>query len=186
MRRTKERACRRLQWPRSRAHRPPAWPGPDRFACAQDIVTLRVAGSRPLRLRAHLLAEASSWTSGAPAWHEVALYQRDEGDIVVALRTCTQPDGDGDVCHARQFVSLADAARWLAGVNPTADLLTDLDASDRRLSGVEIALRAAALRQRADRIERQYSAMIGELLFRLDEAAGAGCTSLTSRQDRPA
>jgi hypothetical protein len=36
----------------------------------------------------------------------------------------------------------------------------DLDAPDRRLSGVEIALR-----QRADRIESQYKATIGEMLF---------------------
>lgn len=151
----------------------------DRLSPGRDVVTLRVAGSRPLRLHAQLIAEASSWTSGAPAWHEVAIYQRDEGDIVVALRTCTQPEGEGDVCHARQFVSLADAARWLGGFNPTADLLTDLDASDRRLSGIEIALRAAALRQRADRIERQYNAMIGELLFRIDEAGDVGATSLT-------
>jgi hypothetical protein len=137
-------------------------------------VTLRVSGSRPLRLRGRLLAEASSWSAGTPAWHEVALYQRESGDMVVALRTCSQPggsqpDGESDACHARPFASLADAASWLGGFNPTADLPTDLDASDRRLSGVEIALRAAALRQRADRVERQYKAMIGELLFCLEE-----------------
>ena len=135
---------------------------------------LRVSGGRPLHLRGHLLAEASSWSPGAPAWHEMALYQCDGGEIVAALRFCTQPAGAGDLCQARPFATLADAADWLGGIDATADIAIDLDASDRRLSGVEIALRAAALRQRADRVERQYKAMIGELLFCIEAARPPG------------
>lgn len=137
-------------------------------------VMLRVSGGRPLQLRGHLLAEASSWSPGASAWHEIALYQCTGDEIAAALRLCTQPDGAGDLCQGRLFAALADAADWLAGFNATADLASDLDASDRRLSGVEIALRAAALRQRADRIERQYRVMIGELLFCIANGEAAG------------
>lgn len=140
-------------------------------------VMLRVSGGRPLHLRGRLLAEASSWQPGAPAWHEIALYHCDDGAIAAALRLCAQPGGAGDLCRARRFATLADAADWLAGVDATADLASDLDASDRRLSGVEIALRAAALRQRADRVERQYQAMIGELLFCIAGGEAPGCAS---------
>lgn len=137
-------------------------------------IMLRVSGGRPLHLRGHLLAEASSWSPGAPAWHEIALYQCDGGEIAAALRLCTQPGGAGDLCQARSFAVLSDAADWLGGIDATADLATDLDASDRRLSAVEIALRAAALRQRADRVERQYKAMVGELLFCIASSGTAG------------
>jgi hypothetical protein len=60
------------------------------------------------------------------------------------------------------------ALGWLQAFDPTADLGADIDASDRRVSTTDIALRAAALRQRADRIELQYRSMIGELLYRMD------------------
>jgi hypothetical protein len=48
------------------------------------------------------------------------------------------------------------------------DLFADLDASDRRATATDIALLAAALRQRADWVELLYRSMIGELLYRLD------------------
>jgi hypothetical protein len=57
---------------------------------------------------------------------------------------------------------------WLQAFDPAADLFADLDASDRRISATEIALRAASLRQRADWVEMQYRSMIGELLFQFD------------------
>lgn len=70
--------------------------------------------------------------------------------------------------HAHLFESLELALAWLQAFDPAADLFADLDASDRRLNATEIALRAAALRQRADWVELQYRSMIGELLFQFD------------------
>jgi hypothetical protein len=131
-------------------------------------VTLRVSGGKPMHLRAELLAEGTSWTQGAPAWHEVALYERASGDRAVALRVCRGPGGDSDLFYARIFATLDDALGWLLEFDPTADLGADIDASDRRVSTTDIALRAAALRQRADRVQLQYRALIGELLYRLD------------------
>jgi len=72
------------------------------------------------------------------------------------------------VFHAHLFESLEKALGWLQTFDPTVDLFADLDASDRRISATEIALRAAALRQRADWVEMQYRSMIGELLFQFD------------------
>jgi hypothetical protein len=139
-------------------------------------VTLRVSGGKPLHLCAELVAEGTSWTAGAPAWHEVALYQRvaggagtaAAGEWAVALRVCRSTTGAGDLFHARLFPALDDALAWLQEFDPTAGLAADIDASDRRVSTTDIALRAAALRQRADRVDLQYRAMIGELLYRLD------------------
>jgi hypothetical protein len=133
-----------------------------------DAVTLRLSGGKPMRIRAELLAEASSRSAGAPAWHELALYRRDGGDYAIGLKTCRGPAGDSDVFHARIFPDLEAALDWLQDFDPTADLGADLDASDRRISTTDIALRAASLRQRADRVGLQYRSMIGELLYRLD------------------
>jgi hypothetical protein len=135
---------------------------------ADGTVTLRMSGGKPMRMRAELLAECSSWSPGAPAWHELALYRRETEDFAVGLKTCRGPAGDGDVFHARVFPDLDAALGWLQAFDPTADLGADIDASDRRVSTTDIALRAAALRQRADRIELQYRSMIGELLYRMD------------------
>lgn len=138
-----------------------------------ETVTLRVSGGKPMHLRAELLAEGTSWTVGAPAWHEVALYQRGSGDCAMSLKVCRgpggdAPGGDSDLFYARIFPALDEALGWLQDFDPTADLGADIDASDRRISTTDIALRAAALRQRTDRVRLQYRALIGELLYRLD------------------
>jgi hypothetical protein len=133
----------------------------------EDIVTLRISGGKPIHLkRPELLAQCSSWTDGAAAWHELVLYRRETGDYAVGATMC-RAEG-GDVFHARLFPELDSALSWLEAFNPTADLGADIDASDRRISTTEIALRAAALRQNADRVEQQYRVMIGELLYRME------------------
>ncbi len=133
-----------------------------------DSVTLRISGGKPLHMRAELLAECSSWSAGAPTWHELALYHRDAGDFAVSVKTCRSPMNGNDVFHARIFADLDTALAWVQAFDPTADLCADIDSSDRRISTTDIALRAATLRQHADRVEQQYRAMVGELLYRMD------------------
>lgn len=131
-------------------------------------VTLRQSGGKPLHIRAELLAECSSWSAGAPAWHELALYSRGAEGFAAGIKTCRAPTGGSDVCHARLFPDMESALGWVQGFDPTGDLAADIDSSDRRISATEIALRAATLRQQADRVRQQYDAMIGELLYRMD------------------
>jgi hypothetical protein len=133
-----------------------------------DGVALRISGSKPLRVRGELLAECSSWSSGAPAWHELVLYRSDAAGFAVGIKTCRGPMGASDVFHARMFPDLDAALTWLQAFNPTADLGADIDSSDRRISTTEIALRAATLRQVADRVEQQYRVMTGELFYHID------------------
>lgn len=136
---------------------------------SDNMVTLRISGGKPMHMRADLLAECSSWSNGAPAWHEVVLYrQQNTAEFAVGIKTCGAAMGGNDVFHARLFPDLDAALAWLQIFNPIADLGADIDASDRRISTTEIALRAATLRQQADRVEQHYRSMIGELLYRLD------------------
>ncbi len=131
-------------------------------------VVLQMSGGKPLRLTGDLIAECSSWTKNAPCWHDLSVYQRDGGDIVVGLRCCRGHSGEQDIFQARSFLSIETAMTWLLDYDPTADLAVEIDVSDRRISAAEIALRAAVLRQRTDRLQMQYHSMIGELLYQLD------------------
>lgn len=133
-----------------------------------SVVTLRVSGGKPLRMHALLLAEGTSWALGTAAWHEVALYRRDHGEVALAIKTFKKAQNETDVFRAEIFPNLAEAVAFLEGFDPTSDLTVDLDAADRRVSAAHIALRAAALRQRMDEITRQYQALVGELLFHLE------------------
>jgi len=137
-------------------------------APSDGAVTLRISGGKPIHMQAELLAECSSWSAGAPAWHELVVYRRQTADFAVGIKTCRTSSGGGDVFHARIFPDLELALAWLQAFNPTADLDADIDSSDRRISTTDIALRAATLRQHTDRVEQQYRVMIGELLYRMD------------------
>jgi hypothetical protein len=139
----------------------------DQSDVALGVVTLRISGGRPIRFIAQLFAKASSWNEGSPAWHEMALYRCESGSCGVSITTCRSPAGDSDVCHAEIFTDLDAAIQWIQAFDPTSDLSADIDASDRRISCIDIALRASALRQRSDRVRLQYQSMVGELLYRM-------------------
>ncbi|SFK71156.1 hypothetical protein [Falsiroseomonas stagni] len=144
-------------------------PAPREADTAIRPVTLRVSGAKPVRLRGRLLTGGHSRATGCIAWHEVEVWQiAGSREVAVALRT-HRPDGDAaDVHRAELFPDLAEALDWLEAFDPLADLSVDFDASDRRLSGVEVALRAAALRGRAEVVTREWRALLGEVLFVLD------------------
>ncbi len=131
-------------------------------------LVLRNSGGKPLRLQAELLAEGSSRLSGAMRWHETAIYRTNEGKFAVALRFLSATAGEAGVHRARLFDTEDDAASWLENFDPACDLDADFDVSDPRISITLVALKAAALRDRAERLSRAYRVMIGELLFRLE------------------
>lgn len=131
-------------------------------------VVLKISGGKPMRMRARLVAEGTSWALGTAAWNEVAIYQRDQGDIAVSIKTFKKAATDTDVFHAEVFPNFEEACGFLESFDPSSDMSAGIDASDRSVSGAEIALRAAALRQKADDVVRRYRSLVGELLFRLD------------------
>lgn len=132
-------------------------------------VVLRVSGAKPLRLKAQLVAEATSWSRGSQVWNEVALYRRDASEVAIAIKTFKKSPEEPDVFHAELFPTFDEAALWLEKFDPACDLDVSFDASDRSVSAAEIALRAASLRQRTDEVVRRFRSLVGELLFRLDQ-----------------
>jgi hypothetical protein len=133
-----------------------------------SVVVLRNSGGKPLRVRAELLAEGSSRCAGASLWHEVALYRAADGAIAVAIRFLSSGSAESAVHRARLFDDIDSAVSWLEGFDPAFDLGADFDVADTRQSVAQVSLKAAALRDRAERLTRDYRGMIGEVLFRLE------------------
>jgi hypothetical protein len=135
-----------------------------------EPLLLRNGGSKPLRLRGELLAEGSTRGISAESWHEVALYRTESGQVAIALRFMRSGAAESNVHRARIFEDMDQTASWLETFDPAVDLNADFDVSDTRLSAARIALKAAALRDRAERLDRAYRCLVGEVLFRLEAA----------------
>ncbi len=133
-----------------------------------DSILLRNVGGKPLRLQGELLAEGSNRVPEAACWHEIAVYRTASGQIAVALRMMRPGGVETGVHRARVFEDMDGAATWLEGFDPAMDLSADFDVSDPRLSAACVAVKAAALRDRAERLDRAYRGLIGEVLFRLE------------------
>lgn len=155
--------------PRGLADRPVFAALPGLPLASPDVTTvlLRNVGGKPLRVRAELLAEGRSRDGDQAMWHEVAIYRTDVGQIAVALRFMRR-GADVGIHRARLFDGLDAAATWLEQFDPSADLSADFDVSDNRLSAASVALKAASLRERAERLDRAYRGLVGEILFLLE------------------
>lgn len=136
----------------------------------EPVTLLRNSGGKPVRVHGDLIAEGSSRTESAVAWHEVAVYRMGGGASAVAIRFM-RGGGACAVHRARLFNTHDEAATWLEGFDPSCDLSAGFDVSDRRLNAAFVALKAASLRDQAERLDREYRALICEVLFRLETEA---------------
>ncbi len=139
------------------------WPG----GGDARTVLLRNSGARPLRVRGELLAEGSSMVAGLPCWHEISLYQCDDGQVAIAQRTRQSHAPEGGTYRAVLRADMDAACAWLEGFDATADLDAGFDVADMSVSTTAIAVKAAALRDRVERVTREYRCLIGEVLYRL-------------------
>ncbi|MFC7611482.1 hypothetical protein [Teichococcus aestuarii] len=96
-------------------------------------VTLRASNGKPLRMRAVLLAEASNAAPRLRDWHEVSLWRRQDGEIVLALRTHLHDGPEPERCRIMPFPDLEQAMRWLEEFDPLQDLQAVFDAFDPQL-----------------------------------------------------
>jgi len=140
---------------------------PASLAGGTALVLLRNIGAKPLRFHGELLAEGSNRSETAAHWHEIAIYRTDADHIAVALRLQRACGDDLGVHRARIFGDLDLAASWLEQFDSSGDLAADFDVADRCVSTASVTLKAAAMRERAERLDRAYRGLIGEILFRL-------------------
>jgi len=132
------------------------------------VIVLRQSGGKPLKIKAELLAEGSSRTVTSLGWHEIAIYRTEEDGIVVAIRSLRNGGAESCVHRARSFPDTDQAATWLEEFDPSFDLSADFDVADPRASAASVSLKAATLRDRTERLKRDYRCLVGEVLFRLE------------------
>jgi hypothetical protein len=123
-------------------------------------VSLRRSGTRPLRFRGVLLAEAGCEPTGPHPGHYVALYEVVEGGFVVA-NEIRHAGCDVRTASATHVASVVDVARALEAFDPrerlsfdvSLDLLSDQasgaavrDAIDTAIETVEAGYRATIFR----------------------------------------
>ncbi len=140
-------------------------------ATGESVTLLRNSGGKPVRVHGDLIAEGSSRTVASTSWHEVAFYRMAGGATAVAIRFMR----GGSACavhRARLCTTNDEAATWLEEFDPSCDISADFDVSDRRMSAASVALKAASLRDRTERLDREYRALVSEVLFRLETEAG--------------
>lgn len=102
-------------------------------------------------------------------WHKIDWYRRANGQVVIAVQAFRRSRPDS-ICRAKTFANLAQAAQWLETLDPIEDLRADFNPFDPSIAGSQAVLQAVALRQRADRLLRDWQSMVGEFLFELEPA----------------
>jgi hypothetical protein len=135
---------------------------------AAAIHTLRRTGRKAIRFEGWQLIEALGSNGGRHVWHDLNIYRTVKGSIVVELIARRGLADHHDVSHVQTFDDLAAAANWLEAYRPAEDvpIPAGLGGMDTTLPWA--VLQAVQLRQRIDRIELDYRALLSEVFAVLD------------------
>jgi hypothetical protein len=133
------------------------------------LVTLKRVGARPLSFNGTELCMAMSFVPGAPFWYEVNVYRTDAQGFVVAIKQFFRDENETDFVRAWEFEDFDGAMAHLEAYDPADDIRVDIDPS-AEMTLPELAAHALALRARAAEARRQFKALVGEILFDLEQA----------------
>lgn len=133
-------------------------------------ITLRRSGKSPYRFKGETLVESNGYYPGSRLWHEINLHKNSKEDFVLDLRVFKKSSADKDVFHVATFSTMDEVCDFLEGYDPSSDVKIDFDSGDDSLSTSELTLRAVSLRQATTEARRDYQALIGDLLYQLNNA----------------
>jgi hypothetical protein len=136
--------------------------------------TLRRTGRRAVRFEGCHLLEAMGPTEGRQVWHDLNLYRTRAGSIVVELIVRRSVPDRNDTARVETFADLQAAAAWLEAYCPADDatIPAGLGAADTPLPWA--VLQAVQLRQRVERIEMDYRALLSDVFAAMDITDPAG------------
>lgn len=147
----------------------PAEPPAMRFATGGGgtAYALRKSGSRPVAFSGRHLGFASGYRAGTPLWHELNIYETDEGHHVADIRVFSKAQGARDQFHVLVADSLEEALQFFEDHDPRADVQADFDLGDPALAPAELMVHAAALKYRIAETVSQYKAVLASFLHQL-------------------
>jgi hypothetical protein len=130
--------------------------------------TLRRNGRKAIRFEGWQLIEAAGSSHGGQVWHDLNIYRTVSDSIVVELIARHATADHHDLSQVRVFDDLPSAADWLEAYRPAenAPIPAGLGATDTALPWA--VLQAVQLRQRIERIELDYQALLSEVFAALD------------------
>lgn len=143
-----------------------AEPGTD----GSDVFCLRRSGGRPVSFSGRLLARRSGLRPGAAVWHELSLFQTDDGRFVAEIRAATRAQDGGAQFRVHIADTLEDALACFEQYDPRGDVPAGFEIDDAALSPIELLAHAAALRFRIADSVTQYRAVLGMFLADLNAA----------------
>lgn len=149
----------------------PAMPEPRMMARGGgSMITLRKSGARPVSFSGRQLGAHNGYRLGTALWHELNLYQTDDGRFVADIRVFTKAEGAKDQFHVFVADTLEDAIGYFESYDPRADVVADFDLDDPEMTPAELMVQAAALKYRVADAQSQYRALLGSFLSELNGA----------------
>lgn len=135
---------------------------------AGALQVLRQTGGRPISFHGRQLGHRNSYRLGTDLWFELNLYQTDDSRFIADIRTFHKSAGAQDSYHVRVCDSLDEAVGVFEGFDARREVSADFDPADPALAPAEILAQAATLRYRLADAEKQYKAVLSDLLYELN------------------
>ncbi len=129
--------------------------------------TLRKSGSRPVSFTGRHLGFASGYRAGTPLWHELNLYQTDDGQFVGDIRVFSKAQGTHDQFHVLVADNVEEALQFFESHDARGDVQADFDLADPGLAPAELMVHAAILKYRIAEAASQYNALLAGFLHQL-------------------
>ncbi len=129
--------------------------------------TLRRNGARPLTFTGRLVSRHSGERAGAAQWHELSLYETDEGGFVADIRVMGETHGNVGQFHVASFNELEEALRFFENHDARRDVVSDIPIEDAGLSPAELMVHAATLKVRVAEAVSGYRAVLSAFLTAL-------------------
>lgn len=131
---------------------------------SSSVFTLRKSGARPISFSGRQLGHHNGYRLGSPLWHELNLYQTEDGRYVADIRVFTKAQGAKDQFHVAVMDSLEEALQFFEGYDARGDVPADIALDDEALSPAELLVQAAALKARVADAVSQYRAVLSAFL----------------------
>ncbi len=129
--------------------------------------TLRRSGARPLSFTGQQLGQRSGRRAGAARWHELNLFQMDDGRYVADIRALTQGGGAEDQFHVHVADTLDAAIAVFEHHDARQDVQAGFELDEPGRAPAELMALAAALRYRIAEAVSSYRGNVAVFLAEL-------------------
>jgi hypothetical protein len=143
-----------------------------RSQASLPVIHLRRSGMAPIKFAGQNLLMATSYCTGPSLWHEVNVYKGSAEAFAVDIRTFFKREGERDVFFAAECGSLEEAIMIIEGHDATSAIAMNSRMASIETPLHEVVMDAVYLRLRIEEARRQYSDLVGEVLYDLTRLSG--------------